>query len=155
MNIIKKLVTTFKDGENNALIISQKRNGESTSDHKKRVEKRIEVMKKIMVERPDKKKIKSLLENLEKSNKSDQKKLKTLLDEIITSINKWKYECKRQGENPVCISHFASFGPETTELSPTCRYAIFGEQEVVMGLLTLTNEMLDPKGGKYSLFKKN
>jgi hypothetical protein len=132
---IKKIVATFKDDGNNVLIVSERINGESELDHAYRIERRTDVMKKIMAERPNKKKIKALLENLEKPNKSDQKNIKILLDEIITAINEWKYECIKQGENPVCISNFISMDTKTGKSSPNMRYAIFGEQQWVMHLL--------------------
>ena len=129
---IKKIVATFKDGENNVLMVSERRSGESESDHKERIEE----MKKVIVE---------------KLNKSDQDNPeKILFDGIITAINKWREGCIAQDIRPICISHFATFG---SELSPTTRYAIFGEQQEVINLLEYTNEMLDPDGGKNSLIK--
>ena len=143
---IKKIVAKFGEGKNKVLMVSEGRSVESEFDHAYRMERRTDVMKKIMAERPNKKKIKELLENLEKSSKSDQKKIKTLLDEIITAIDEWKYECIKQGENPVCISNFISMDPKTGESTPNRRYAIFGEQQWVMHLLKYANKKLNFKG---------
>ncbi|MFA5936733.1 MAG: hypothetical protein WC822_02530 [Candidatus Paceibacterota bacterium] len=141
----KKIIAKFREGENNVLMVSERRSGESKLDHAHRIEMRIDVMKKIMVERPNKKKIKELLENLEKPSKSDQKKIKTLLDEIITAINKWRDECIKQGENPICISNFISMDPKTGRSSPNMRYAIFGEQQWVKHLLKRADKRLNLK----------
>src|SRR3989344_6125789 len=124
----EKIVTAFQDGKNNRLIVSERRSGETKSEH----ERRIAVMQKIMSEKP---------------SKYDRNKTDTLLEDVITAIDKWKNECIAQGENPVCISHFICVDRKTKDLSQT-RYAIFGEQPEVIGLLKYTNEMLNPKGGK-------
>ncbi|MEK7089139.1 MAG: hypothetical protein AAB913_03355 [Patescibacteria group bacterium] len=128
-------IVVLKNNKEKMLIVSDRRTGESKSDH----ERRIQAMAKIMIEKP---------------SKSNGNKIDTLLENVITAIDKWKNECMTQGENPVCISHFISIDPETKELSPATRYAIFGEQPEVMGLLKYTNKMLDPNGGEDSLIKK-
>lgn len=129
---IKKIVATFECGKNNVLMVSERRSGENESDHKERIEER----KKVIIEK------------LNKSNQDTPEKI--LFDGIITAINKWREECIAHDIRPVCISHFAPFGPE---LSPTTRYSIFGEQQEVINLLKYTNEMLDPDGGENSLIK--
>ncbi len=112
----KNIVATFKDGENEGLIVSERRPGESERVHDKRVEE----IKKRFAQEP---------------TKLDKKKLDTLLDIAMTSIEDWKKECVSQGQHPACVSCFIYADRQTRDQSQG-KYMIFGGPEELSVLLT-------------------
>jgi len=119
---MKKIITTLKAGGNNVLIVSQRRKGESKTDHNKRVEE----MQNMFVG---------------KTTKSDIKKLDALLHDAIAAIYKWKEECLSQGKNPSCIGMFMCINRKP-EYPFQDKCMIFGEQREVMALLECANDKL-------------
>lgn len=119
MNTIKKLVAALKNGENEGLIVSERRPGES----ERAQDKRVEEMVKMFEQEP---------------TKLDKKKLDTLLNISMTAIEDWKKECVSQGQHPACISSFICVDRQTKNRSQG-KYMIFGGPAELSVLLTDIN----------------